>query len=69
MKNKAILLLTLLSLSGCATWSGMSENEKQTAMWVGGFIVTAAVISNANGDTTTTIINECIKHKKAHDCN
>ena len=58
MKKLAILLAIVAVLSGCETIAGLSENEKQTFMWVGGFLGMAAIISAADGDSTT-IITEC----------
>ena len=69
MKKTAILLAALIGLTGCATWQGMSENEKKTAMWVGGIIVTGAIIAAAaDGDTTITTNQVCHDHKHNHDC-
>lgn len=59
--RKSMILLAALAVSGCSTWGAMTENEKQTAIWVAGFVATAAVISNNNGDSTTIVTNECQK--------
>lgn len=59
--KRTLILLAMLALPSCETISAMSESEKQTAMWVIGFVATAAVISKNNGDSTTTITNECQK--------
>ena len=59
--KRFVLIVMCLVVSSCAAWEAMSEQEKQTAMWVGGFVVTAAVISAADGNDTT-IIRECQQH-------
>lgn len=58
LTNVAVGLICFVGLSGCATIEAMSESEKQTAIWVIGFVATAAVISAADGNDTT-IITEC----------
>ena len=61
--KRLLIIAIACSLTGCATWAGMSENETQTAMWVSGFVLTAVAISANDGDsTTTTIIDENCGH-------
>jgi hypothetical protein len=70
LMNLIVVLLALVSLSGCATWAGMSENEKKTAMWVTGIVLTAYIVSEADGDSSSTVIREefCDSGHPVHGC-
>jgi len=53
---RILLILALLSLSGCATWDKLSEREQQTVVIAGSILVAGAAIS-MNNDTT---VRNCI---------
>ena len=55
MKN-AILVVLLLSLSGCGTWNKLSEREQQTVIIAGSILAAGFVVAHSN----ETNVNNCI---------
>ncbi len=45
------MVMACIMLTGCATWSEMSAEEKKTAMWITGGVIVVAILANQDDDS------------------